>query len=259
MKLPLSEIGQESEKGVVSALDDLFGPSFREVGLYLADKVRYHRLKSFTKILRRARELNFDQAYQSDPALKFLIPFVEKASVSDDDDLVELWARLLNSEMGESDPHNIFFQDIISRLSRDEVDLFESLIIKPTRKRGFLGQIADAWSFAQRSRIQLIVDRCEPGSGIDYVFESIVGLTEAVGRRIIGMVATNEYVDRDMYDLELWPEASQKRASLELLEQLGLVKIVNHDIDAADFELKIEICYVTAIGAKFFYATHPAE
>ncbi|MES2835598.1 MAG: hypothetical protein V4707_12920 [Pseudomonadota bacterium] len=259
MKLPLGDIGPESEKGVVSALNDLFGPSFREVGQYLADKVRYHRLKSFTKILRRAKELNFDQAYQSDPALRFLIPFVEKASVSDDDDLVELWARLLNAEMSESDPHNIFFQDIISRLSKAEVDLFESLILRPTRKRGFVRQIGDAWSFAQRSRIQLLVDRCEPDSDIDHIFETIIGLTEAMGRRIVSMIATNDYVDQEMYDIELWPEASLKRASLELLEQLGLIKIVNHDIDAGDFELKIEICYVTALGAKFFFATHPAE
>ena len=37
------------------------------------------------------------------------------------------------------------------------------------------------------------------------------------------------------------------------------IKIVSHDIDAADLEVKIEICYVTAIGAKFFFATHPTE
>ena len=259
MKLPLADIGTESEKGVVSALNDLFGPSFREVGVYLADKVKFHRLKSLNKILARARVLNLDQAYANDPQLRFLIPFVEKASVSDDDDLVELWARLLNSEMKASDSHNIFFQDIVSRLSKAEVDLFEALVMKPTRKRGFVRQIVDAWGMAQRSRIQLLVDRCEDGADLDDVFENIIGLTEAMGRRIISIVAINEYIDHEIYDIELWPEANSQRPSLELLEQLGLVKVVNHDIDAANYEVKIEICYVTALGAKFFFATHPSE
>lgn len=259
MKLPLSDIGTESEKGVVSALNDLFGPSFREVGMYLADKVKFHRLKSLNKILARARVLNLDQAYANDPQLRFLIPFVEKASISDDDDLVELWARLLNSEMKVSDSHNIFFQDIVSRLSKAEVDLFEALVLKPTRKRGFIRQIVDAWGMAQRSRIQLLVDRCENGSDMDEVFENVVGFTEAMGRRIISIIAINEYDDREIYDVEPWPEAVSQRASIELLEQLGLIKVVNHDIDASEYEIKIELCYVTALGAKFFFATHPTE
>lgn len=145
MTINLPNVGSESEKGVVSALNDLFGPSFREVGEYLADKVRLHRLRSLRKILLRAKQFGPAGAeFIAPPSLKFLLNFTEKASLEDSDELCDLWARLLMQAASEENVRHVYFADIISKIGPSEAKLFNELVTSPTVQRGALSQIEDA-------------------------------------------------------------------------------------------------------------------
>lgn len=133
MKLPLADIGTESEKGIVAAFDDLFGPSFREVGEYLADKVRYHRLKSLQKIIRKAKNFGPDGvAFVSPPPMKFLVPFMEAASLEEeaDDVMADLWAKLLAQAATEYDVQQIHFIRILKEISGREARLLNEIAVR---------------------------------------------------------------------------------------------------------------------------------
>lgn len=130
MKLPLADIGTESEKGVVAALDDLFGPSFRVLGEYLADKVKYHRLRSLQKIIRKAKEFGPDGvAFVSPPPMKFLLPFVEASSLEEEDDEVmsDIWAKLLSDASTEYDAKQLHFIRVLREISGNEARLLHAM------------------------------------------------------------------------------------------------------------------------------------
>jgi len=135
MKLPLADLGGESEKGVVKALDDLFGPSFREFGQYLGDKVRFQRFKAAERILEKVKDLKPDGVSISPPPVKFLLPFLEDSSLEDpeDDDMCSLWAKLLLSASEECKSEHYLFKRILKEITGTEARLLRALV---TESRG---------------------------------------------------------------------------------------------------------------------------
>lgn len=134
MNIPIP--GAESEKGVVKALDDLFGPSFREFGEYLADKVRFHRLNSVRRIAQKAKKITAgSNGYIEPPPLKFLVPFVESASLEEEADevMTDLWAKLLADASSDYDIKQIHFIRILREISGREARLLHAMA---TRARG---------------------------------------------------------------------------------------------------------------------------
>lgn len=60
---------------------------------------------------------------------KFLIPFLEKASLEEaDSDLIELWASLLASAAHDYNPHYIHFANLISQMSAQQALIFTEVI-----------------------------------------------------------------------------------------------------------------------------------
>jgi hypothetical protein len=56
---------------------------------------------------------------------KFLIPFLEKASLEEaDSDLIDLWASLLASAAHDYNPHYIHFANLISQMSAQQAEIF---------------------------------------------------------------------------------------------------------------------------------------
>jgi hypothetical protein len=259
MKLPLADIGPESEKGVVAALDDLFGPSFREIGEYLADKVRLHRLRSLKKILERAKEFGpAGSEFLAPPSLKFLLNFTEKASLEENDELCDLWARLLVHASETDSSRNVFFADIISKLGVAEAALFEQLISAPRVRRGAISQIEDAgdeFSHRQAERRYQDASVASLDDEFGILFGTIARL-ECFGGRIVEALIWGDD-DQSCYEAVPWPEASADRISLELLQQLGLIRWVSSvDYGATRGDMTISFAYVTPLGAEFYYSTH---
>lgn len=58
---------------------------------------------------------------------KFLLPFIEKASLEDDDELKKKWAKLLVAASSEYNPFHIVYAEILSQIGRDEAKLLKQI------------------------------------------------------------------------------------------------------------------------------------
>lgn len=82
----------------------LFGPAASEAGLMLEDHVRYFRLRRQVRLCEKTRGFLADAGVTPRAVpLKLLIPIIENASLEEDDDLQDIWARLLAAA---ADPGN---------------------------------------------------------------------------------------------------------------------------------------------------------
>lgn len=260
MSIGLPSIGTETEKGVISALNDLFGPSFRETGEYLADKVRLHRAKALVKILRRAKELENElPASITPPSLKFLLPFSEKSSLEDSDELSELWSRLLVDASRSESAHHIFCIDALSKLSAESASLFEEICLNPVVKRGALRQMVDTSMDMTRERLILDCKKIGEQHKPEDYFLALIGLSERFGARFLEAAwwLRNGKMEF-MHDAVAWRLSEKQIVGLGLLQQLGLIRHdLYQDLKIGKHELSTEIAYVTPLGAEFFFSTHP--
>jgi hypothetical protein len=92
--------------------------------------LRVQQEETLYQIVLRARQRIEAESLQTKPVpTKFLVPFLEKASLEQPNDvLVELWANLLVSAGTNYNPHYIHFANIISQLSAQQAQLFQQLI-----------------------------------------------------------------------------------------------------------------------------------
>lgn len=123
------------EKGVDVAkefIDKLVSPSVEELGLLIKDQVSFWRFGNQVKILTKAKHL-CEKNNISIKAIspKLLCPYLEHASLEDDEVLQDKWAILL-SNMVDSNQNiqSHVFPYILSQLSKEEFNLVESTLVK---------------------------------------------------------------------------------------------------------------------------------
>jgi Abortive infection alpha len=115
-------------KEIVAGVRTVLGPSGRELGELVADRVRFWRWRQLVKIMKRAAEIKKRRRRkQIDVPLKFFLPFVEEASKESDDALVELWANLLASADDGTTGFDILCIDLLKRIGREEAALLLKL------------------------------------------------------------------------------------------------------------------------------------
>jgi len=120
------------EKGLDLAkefLGKLISPTIEEVGLLFADKVKYYRFKNQVKVLLKAKEYveRHNIAVKEIP-LKILVPFLDNASLEDNEDLQEKWAKMLaNMVDSNTNLQNQIFPYILSQISLGEYEELKSL------------------------------------------------------------------------------------------------------------------------------------
>lgn len=106
----------------------LVNPSVEELGLLIKDKISYWRFSNQIKILNKAKlicEKNNVSIKSISP--KLLCPYLENASLEDNDDLQDKWAALLvNMVDSKKNVQNHVFPYILSQLSKEEFDFLES-------------------------------------------------------------------------------------------------------------------------------------
>jgi hypothetical protein len=95
----------------------------------LSDRIRFYRWKSAVRMLSRAREIAEEQGLAiGEVPLKFLVPFLEKCSLEDEDgSLVETWARLLASAASDYDDRYLKYTDILSKLGHEDVVILSEM------------------------------------------------------------------------------------------------------------------------------------
>jgi hypothetical protein len=139
-------IPEDVTRAKASAWLTLISPITHWAGLkgdqlaFKRDLLRIQQDETLDRIARRtlARLANSKSVPEPVPP-KFLIPFLEKASLEDpDSDLIGLWANLLASAAIQYNPHFVHFSNIISQLSSKQGELFERLIGKHGRTRALI-------------------------------------------------------------------------------------------------------------------------
>ena len=127
------------EKGIDIAkgfADKLVLPPIEELGLLVRDQISYWRFTNQVKILNKAKSIceNNNVSIKSIPP-KLLCPYLENASLEDDEDLQDKWASLLvNMVDSKQNIQNHVFPYILGQLSKDEFDLLESALTEKKRR-----------------------------------------------------------------------------------------------------------------------------
>lgn len=127
------------EKGIdiaKSFVDKLVLPPIEELGLLVRDQISYWRFSNQIKILNKAKEIceRNEVSVKAIPP-KLLCPYLENASLEDDDALQDKWAILLvNMADSRQNIQNHVFPYILSQLSKEEFNLLESVLIEKERR-----------------------------------------------------------------------------------------------------------------------------
>jgi hypothetical protein len=111
------DVSRESTEQLIGAISDAFSPATEFLGA-IGDKIRIYRTKVALKVLEETRRLARRQNVKlSAPPLKFLVPFLEKASLEEEgSDLTRRWAALLLSSARDFDEGNLVFIDVLSQI-----------------------------------------------------------------------------------------------------------------------------------------------
>jgi hypothetical protein len=122
------EVPPDALGRAVHALTDAVSPFTEGLGL-IGDHIRAHRYDVAIKIAYRAREIANIQARRiTPPPLKFTVPFLEKSSTeTDDDEMCELWARLLVDACDDYQGVHLTYIQILSEISGSEARYLDSL------------------------------------------------------------------------------------------------------------------------------------
>jgi len=94
----------------------IFGPSAKEIGELMADKIRFRRMKNQIDIFKKTiKLLEVNNLEAKELKLKTLIPLIESSSLEEDEVLQEKWANLIASI--SSSPENGLEPKLVKTLS----------------------------------------------------------------------------------------------------------------------------------------------
>ncbi|MHB1106148.1 MAG: Abi-alpha family protein [Lutibacter sp.] len=119
-------------------LKGLFGKAFEETGEIIADQVRLRRFKNQIKIFEKAQKYLKDKNIDPQKVnLKVLAPLVEFASYEEDENLQDLWAKLIKNIL--SRPTSVVLQqnaiEVLNKVSNEEVKILDHIFDKLKIKR----------------------------------------------------------------------------------------------------------------------------
>ena len=108
---------------------DLLGPAAKELGATLGDHVRYFRWRSAVWIMKRAKATAESRGEKLGSApLKFLVPFLEKASLEEEGStLSEKWAELLANAATGYDGNYSKYIDMLAKLDGEDCEILEEI------------------------------------------------------------------------------------------------------------------------------------
>lgn len=137
------------------SLQPLFKKIGSELGNMAGDQLRFVRWKTAVKILERSKKFCLANkiSYRQIP-LKFLVPFLEGASLEDIEkpsQLVDMWASLLTSRIRKEDARSILYISVIRAISSTEaadINRFAKSLVKDKNNNLFMdeGFDPDSWN-----------------------------------------------------------------------------------------------------------------
>lgn len=134
-----AEAIERGTREVRQLIQDFLGPTVKEAGETIADRVRYYRVTSSISTVKKARS-KLDEAglAPQEVDLKTLVPLIEFSSLEDDEAMIDKWAGLLASAsagaksitshahiLAELSPVDAMVLDAIRRMARPAMVLNE--------------------------------------------------------------------------------------------------------------------------------------
>jgi hypothetical protein len=249
--------------GGVGLMRRLFGPAATELGEALADRVRIYRARNLKRILDKAEKEIGARPVMELP-LRFSIPFIEQASIEDNETIADLWSTLLEQAAEElRDEHHLFVK-ILGNLTPNSVELLDWLVGEFLTEEDWYNELSwtgdwlhDLEKFVENEILPLCDEgaRPEPGEIAQKVFEFEHRKPFWVFRIAVPVVmrdvrrGIDAGQDKEAFGQVIAP-VSVEHSSLQILEREQLV--VRRDATLTFKYCDIEITYaaVTALGAE---------
>lgn len=151
-------IPPDATRAKIASWLDLISPLTEWAGLkgdelrLKRDVLRLHREETLSRIASSISAKGPIILGQSKVPNKFIVNFLEKASLENpDDELVDLWANLLISAAESYNPHQVHFINVISQLTAKQAKLFESVVgTKSVRELEMAGDIIEYGLYESR-------------------------------------------------------------------------------------------------------------
>ncbi|MBW5800825.1 Abi-alpha family protein [Halomonas elongata] len=245
------------EKGIDVAkgfIDKLVLPPAEELGLLIKDQISLWRFNNQVRILNKAKvvcEKNNVSVKAIPP--KLLCPYLEHASLEDDDELQDKWAILLvNMVDSQQNIQNHVFPYILSQLSSDEFKLLESVLIEKERRVSELeGELSEflknrsAIEIKLKSEVDEISQKLQilsPDGKQVYSAEAMELRSSARSKeREIRSLEYKEFMfRRQIAAPESIPEKNIKEFEIANIIRLGLAKVV-YEASAGTHSIEVPI------------------
>jgi hypothetical protein len=259
-------------KEIANALNQALESPLKEVGNYIADKVRYLRYKSLLKIVAAAKaEAEARGMLLQMPPLKFFVPFCEGASLEEESseeksegdanltDLQEMWKHLLFQASENYDSRHQVFIRILREIANDQVEFLRRMVdgCRATTHSRFstihyedsplfdtddiIRICSEARSLIDTEVAHLVVE-CLEGPGVTFYH-----VCTGRGHAYINAEETEYIFEND------WYYSTAREASHALLESLGLIRPFALNFGYFDNERYIEARGVrlTELGVGF--------
>jgi hypothetical protein len=253
-----AEIPKESTGRVLDSLIDIIRP-FTEARGLKADILRLQRAEvayEIAKIAKRTADLEAIEL--KPPSTKFLVPFLEQASLEDQDtELHSRWAALLLSASTNYEARHLTFIDLLSRMSSQELALLEDVCVGDPLfpltmyPDGHIQQnqrVAEKGSFFFNVR-DLTKDKARQ------LFPEFISATQLTYGRVMHVTIGGLADMQDLYT-DFGGPMSTKYDSLEILERERLVEFRRERGSGA----AAEVAYfsVTNLGVDFVRDCSPS-
>lgn len=261
-------IGAKAVEQIADTLNTALDSPSREIGNYIADKIRYLRYGALLKIVKKAEEKAKKQGMALKmPPLKFFVPFCENAALEPDDDttensdsgLREMWENLLISAGSAATGESLYHLNILKNIGREEAEFLNSLMCDGRGDTFFIPLVSwnatdakhlkrDSFAACFRrlpqnfdpEQLAEVVVRCAECSGI--LFEEICFLTDDDGE----VSADFSHERRD-----------KRRVPASVLRSLGVIEEIDFysiPVNRWDPTLRFfaDGYRITTMGIRFF-------
>lgn len=122
----------EVQKTAGTLLSRLFGPMVDEMGLTAADNFRVRRLKNQIRNFKKIEKIVEEEGLTLKQVdLKVLVPYLEGVAVEEDEELQNIWARLMANYLDSK--RNLkahVYPSILKQLSTDDVKILKRILIE---------------------------------------------------------------------------------------------------------------------------------
>jgi len=262
-----TEIPAQSTGRLLDALTDIIRPFSERRGLK-ADQIRLQREEVAIEIARRAHHrMEIENQPTNTLPNKFLVPFLEKASLEElDSVLVDRWADLWASCSAYPASAHPMFVKILSEMTGNDAFLLRNIafnfIDKVTCDFEFIHWHED-WSVRHELAEWFKDNEQEIGAeydennlpNVDIIYPHIMDIFGAPGVSLMEITVTeiesNQFWSFYLLDKDLPPAAYHVDDKIDIL--CALQVIAKHDIHISNARFEVDLFYVcmTSLGVEF--------